>query len=308
MRAELVTARALAILPAAMVRAFVARIPDVDRETQRLDWAIAQALREFEQRTDGHLLGSQTWRIWYDAAEIIDPLRLPVGPLTSVTSITSYDADDVAAVLSATNYQAVAGQYGYVTLAADGSWPSSLRTRDAMAVVVVVGETGTKSPYIAPIGTPTLDDAMVSGAYVGTGRALYEIDVQTAATPDTFRWRRITHDSVGNKTYGAWTSGVAMTGAAQALGTDGISVTFLATTGHAATDEWTIEVREVVPDDILSALIGLAEFFYRTGGTLLAETAGGGVVGLSYGVQALCDRYRREPIYAGALEALPGVV
>jgi hypothetical protein len=50
------------------------------------------------------------------------------------------------------------------------------------------------------------------------------------ASPNTFKWR---------KNAGSWTTGVAITGAAQTLA-DGVTVTFSALTGHTLTDTWNI--------------------------------------------------------------------
>ena len=310
MRAELVTARSLAILPTGMVRLWLAHAPDITEETRVLEQLVAEVLAAWEGMTDGYLLGTQTWRIWYDSDEVETDLSLPFGPLQSVTSITSYDTDDVSSTVASTEYQVVAGDYGSIGLTSDGSWPTDLRSRDALAVLAIFGVTGAKVPYIAAdtsSGALTLDDAYASGLYVGTGQALYEIDVTTAGATDIFRWRRITKDAYGNRTLGAWTSNVSMTGSAQALGADGFSVAFAATTGHAATDAWTIEAREAVPDDILLALKGLTQFYYRTKGSGIIETVSGQLIGLPFHVQAQVDRFRREPINRWPLDALTGV-
>lgn len=73
-----------------------------------------------------------------------------------------------------------------------------------------------------------LDDLTPSGTYSGTGSTTIEIEIDAQGTPDTFKWRQ---DG------GAWTTGVAITGAEQLLA-DGISVTFAATTGHAYGSSW----------------------------------------------------------------------
>jgi hypothetical protein len=77
-----------------------------------------------------------------------------------------------------------------------------------------------------------LDDATSGGTYTGTVSATYTIEIDSAGTPDTFKWK---------KNSGAWTSGVAITGSAQTL-SDGVTITFGATTGHTATEYWTIQV------------------------------------------------------------------
>lgn len=75
-----------------------------------------------------------------------------------------------------------------------------------------------------------LDDATSGGAYTGTGTALFEIEITSAATPDVFKWR---------KNGGTYTTGVNVSGTAQTL-SDGVTVTFAATTGHTLADKWFI--------------------------------------------------------------------
>jgi len=60
-----------------------------------------------------------------------------------------------------------------------------------------------------------------------------EIVIDGTGTPDTFKWR---------ENGGAWTEDVAITGASQNIvGTNGTqAVTFTATTGHTAADQWVI--------------------------------------------------------------------
>lgn len=76
-----------------------------------------------------------------------------------------------------------------------------------------------------------LNDATWGAGYSGGGSSAYfEVQIDAAGTPDTFQWR---------KDGGAWTTGVAITGAAQTL-SDSQAITFAATTGHVVGDEWTI--------------------------------------------------------------------
>lgn len=80
-----------------------------------------------------------------------------------------------------------------------------------------------------------LNDATTAGGFSGTdsGLVTYTVIVSTAAGTDKFRWK---------KNDGALSSEVSMTGSAQAL-SDGITITFAATTGHTAADQWVITVR-----------------------------------------------------------------
>lgn len=73
-----------------------------------------------------------------------------------------------------------------------------------------------------------LDDCNSSGEFTGLADALYEVEIDATGTPDTFKWR---------KDGGAYTAGVAITGAAQVL-SDGVQIKFSATTGHTLADKW----------------------------------------------------------------------
>lgn len=75
-----------------------------------------------------------------------------------------------------------------------------------------------------------LNDATWGTGFNGVDSAYYEVEIDAAGTPDTFRWR---------KNGGAWNTGVSITGAAQTLD-DGQTITFAATTGHTVGDQWTI--------------------------------------------------------------------
>ncbi len=75
-----------------------------------------------------------------------------------------------------------------------------------------------------------LNDVTWGLAYAGAASAYFEVVIDAAGTPDTFKWR---------KDGGAWTAGVAITGAAQTL-SDGQTVTCAATTCHAVDDSWAI--------------------------------------------------------------------
>jgi hypothetical protein len=70
--------------------------------------------------------------------------------------------------------------------------------------------------------------AAFGGTYTATVRHTYTVVIDGTGSPDTFKWQL---DS------GSFTTGVAITGAAQNL-SNGITVTFASTTGHAVNDTW----------------------------------------------------------------------
>ena len=75
-----------------------------------------------------------------------------------------------------------------------------------------------------------LNDCTLGTAYSAVASAYFEVVIDAEGTPDTFKWR---------KDGGDWTTGVAITGAAQTL-SDGQTITFGATTGHTLNDQWVI--------------------------------------------------------------------
>jgi len=78
----------------------------------------------------------------------------------------------------------------------------------------------------------TLNDLTSGGTYTDTinnPNALFEVEITTIGTPDQFHWR---------KNGGVWSANTSITGSAQTL-SDGVTVTFAATTGHGL-DSWKI--------------------------------------------------------------------
>lgn len=75
-----------------------------------------------------------------------------------------------------------------------------------------------------------LNDASWGTGYNGADSGYFEVVIDGAGEPDTFKWR---------KDGGAWTEEVEITGAAQTL-SDTQTITFAATTGHTAGDQWVI--------------------------------------------------------------------
>lgn len=79
------------------------------------------------------------------------------------------------------------------------------------------------------------NDLEVSGTCTSAAEVTFTIEIDQTATPDTFKFR---------KDNGAPTTGVAITGAAQAL-SDGVSIRFAATTGHVLGDKWIVKGRQI---------------------------------------------------------------
>ena len=80
-----------------------------------------------------------------------------------------------------------------------------------------------------------LSDVTSGGSYtdgIANPGALFIVQICTAAVPDTWKW---------NKNGGSFSSCVALTAGAHTL-SDGVTVTFAATTGHTLNDAWTINI------------------------------------------------------------------
>lgn len=89
----------------------------------------------------------------------------------------------------------------------------------------------TNAPSVAVITGAGLDDLTSGGAFTGTGVINFKAEIDAEGTPDTFKW-----SDTGGATWNA--EGVAITGAAQTL-SNGVTITFAATTGHTLADYWT---------------------------------------------------------------------
>ncbi len=115
-------------------------------------------------------------------------------------------------------------------LKSDSPWQTDVPSRSELAVYNYDTTAGPVF-YTAATGTAGLNDMTAGGSFTGTANRSYRVQIDATGTPDTFRWSQD-----GGTTWTA--SGVAITGAAQAVGTDGMTVTFANTTGHTLNDRW----------------------------------------------------------------------
>ena len=114
--------------------------------------------------------------------------------------------------------------------------------------------------YWPPNGTTTLNDATIGGTDSGTYDRNYVVEIMSTGSPDTFRFSedggRSWDDNSG--------SGHDITAGPDSL-SDGITVTFGATTGHAVGEAWIFRV------SVASQIIG----FDPAGGTIQVGTESG---------------------------------
>ena len=117
-----------------------------------------------------------------------------------------------------------------------------------------------------PEGDSALNDATSGGTYTGTLKTKFVVEIDSTGTPDTFKWQ---------KHSGGVTTGVSITGSAQTL-TNGVQITFAATTGHALGDRWEIEAFKITPNQVAGSNVDPATF---TGSGLNDLSSGGGYTG-----------------------------
>ena len=108
-----------------------------------------------------------------------------------------------------------------------------------------------------------LNDLTSGGTYSGTADGLYLVTIDDdSVSPETFSW---------SLDGGAVTSGVSITGSAQTL-SNGVTVTFAATTGHTNNDFWTIKCT-------IAMVSGIADT-----GTIMNAQLLGGSNGMDYNI------------------------
>jgi len=296
MQLTLTTAPTTDPVTLAEVRTWLNMTPGIVEDDGVIEDLIDTAYDELEAFTNRRFL-EQTWTLTLDWSEVSSDIRLPLVPLVSVSSIKTTDDDGDVTTVTSTNYQVRAGVNPRIVLTDSGEWPTDARNYDSMAIACVCGYGGDVVPFTGwvPASTtaPGLNDLTAGGTFTGTARTLFEIVLASTGTPDKINWRKITRDANGVKTYGAWTSDVSVTGAAQTL-SDGITVTFAATTGHTASDKWTVQLYEVLPERVRLALKGLVLFFYSTKGRGIQETVSGQLIGLPRQLERRIDSLRVE--------------
>jgi uncharacterized phiE125 gp8 family phage protein len=115
---------------------------DHSDDDQRIEFLIQAATAHVEKLL-GRALVTQTWR--QDFSAFADELRLDVGNLIAVTSITYYDADGASQTLGTSVYGAFTDEAGpYIALKPDQSWPATAERDDAVRVTWTAGDGSTQ--------------------------------------------------------------------------------------------------------------------------------------------------------------------
>jgi uncharacterized phiE125 gp8 family phage protein len=111
---------------------------DSDAEDDWFDEKIPAARQFVEKFIDGAVL-PQTIIAYYDAIEVScfdQVLNLPVQPVISIASVTSYDSADAATVFSSSNYRLSGNR---IALGDSANWPTNLRNIDSVAIEFLAG-------------------------------------------------------------------------------------------------------------------------------------------------------------------------
>jgi uncharacterized phiE125 gp8 family phage protein len=268
----------------AEVRSWLNLTPGLDEDDAVIERLIDEAYDELESMTNRKFLG-QTWAYTIDSAGIASEIRLPLVPLVSVSSIKTTDDDGDETTVTSTNYQIRGGENPRVVLTRSGQWPTDERRHDSMEITCACGYGGDVIPFVGWMPDDhtagTLNDmtAALTDTWSGSVRTVYEFKITTAAATDKFDWRAVTTDTNGQKTFGAWTADVSITGSAQAIA-DKLTVTFDAKTGHVTDDQWTVEMYERLPARVRRVFKGLVLFLYDAKGRGITETVSGQIIGL----------------------------
>lgn len=138
LRPVLVTPASAALMTLAEVKTHL-RVDHTDDDTyiQTLINAAVSYLDGYTGRL-GRAILEQTWRMDFDGFST--QLRLPVGDLMAVSSVTYYDANNAQQTLSANVYQVQTDGLGpYVALKTGQAWPSTYSRLDAVRVTWTAG-------------------------------------------------------------------------------------------------------------------------------------------------------------------------
>lgn len=153
------------------------------------DAAVTNILNEvtayLEQRWNGRKLINQTWTITLEEEEMQDEIPLRILPVSSVTSIVTYNDAGTASTVSSSNYHLTSGNRPRIVLKDSASWPTDVRWYDAMVITVVAGygAAATDIPYDITM----LIKGLVLHQYLSKGRGVAQtVGGQLIAIPNIY--------------------------------------------------------------------------------------------------------------------------
>ena len=286
MKFTLTTAPTTTLVTLAEARSWINAVDGITEDDDVIQRLVDEAISDVEHFTNRKIL-TQTWTLQLDWSEVSESITLPLVPLVSVSSIKTTDDDGDETTVTSTNYQVRAGENPRIVLTSDGTWPDDARDYDSMAILCVCGYGGTVVPGVgfqpADPGDPGHSDitAALSDTFDGTARTVFEVKMTGASQ---FDWRAVTTDANGQKTYGAWTSDVAITGAAQALANN-VTVEFNDDVMYTTNDQFNIEMYEQLPyqaREVHTVLRGVVSHLYESKGAGVLQTVSGQLYNLPY--------------------------
>lgn len=101
-----------------------------------------KAARHYAERRMRRALQNKTYDLILDAfPHGDDPVEFPFPPLSSISSITYYDANNSSTTLASSDYRTLARREscGAIVPAVDATWPSSRDREDAVTIRFVAG-------------------------------------------------------------------------------------------------------------------------------------------------------------------------
>lgn len=102
--------------------------------------ALIKAARQRIEGDTSRAFVNKTLTLTLDAVPLNNIITLPVGPVSSVASITSYATDDTSSVVATSVYRVDTSSVpGRVVLKDGQVWPTGLRRQNALSIVFVAG-------------------------------------------------------------------------------------------------------------------------------------------------------------------------
>lgn len=119
-----------------------------DEDTLLRDYIIAA--RSYVEQITGRAFINQTWDVYFAAFD--DELRLPLPPLSSITSVKYQDANNTQQTAASTLYEAgVWQEVGVVRPKYNQTWPNTLGHADDVVVRAVFGYGAAASSVPSPL-------------------------------------------------------------------------------------------------------------------------------------------------------------
>lgn len=135
---------------------------DTDADDALIERLIAAARARAEWHT-GRAFVTQSWILWLDAWPAV--IELPLPPLQSVASVTTYNCADLARILSPSDYTVANGR---IALKDGRAPPTDLRRLNAVAIAFTAGY-GAAADVPAPLRVAIL--ALIAFLYEHRGEA-----------------------------------------------------------------------------------------------------------------------------------------